>query len=121
MEISTDGAYTLQPGLQYPGNPLLRDHGEKLYNAKDPKRAAALLKEAGYKGEEFVIITNSSYQSMYKAAQVAAEQLKAAGFKVRVDVFDWATAMAKRQRQGRLECLVHRTGHAAPRSVPSRR
>jgi peptide/nickel transport system substrate-binding protein len=97
MEISTDGAYTLQPGLQYPGNPYYATNGEKLYNAKDPKRAAALLKESGYKGEEFVIITNSSYQSMYKAAQVAAEQLKAVGFKVRVDVFDWATAMARRK------------------------
>jgi peptide/nickel transport system substrate-binding protein len=97
MEIATDGAYTLQPGLQYPGNPYYVTTGEKLYNTKDPKRAEALLKEAGYKGEEFVIITNSSYQSMYKAAQVAAEQLKAVGFKVRVDVFDWATALQRRR------------------------
>jgi peptide/nickel transport system substrate-binding protein len=97
MEIATDGAYTLQPGLQYPGNPYYVTNGGKLYNVKDPKRAAALLKEAGYKGEELVIITNSSYQSMYKAAQVAAEQLKAVGFKVRVDVFDWATAIARRR------------------------
>jgi peptide/nickel transport system substrate-binding protein len=97
MEIATDGAYTLQPGLQYPGNPYYVTSGEKLYNVKDPKRSAALLKESGYKGEELVIITNSSYQSMYKAAQVAAEQLKAVGFKVRVDVFDWATAIARRR------------------------
>jgi peptide/nickel transport system substrate-binding protein len=97
MEISSDGSYTLQPGLQYPGNPYYVTDGEKLYNAKDPKRAAALLKEAGYKGEEFLIITNSSYQSMYKTAQIVAEQLKAAGFKVRVDVFDWATALQRRR------------------------
>jgi peptide/nickel transport system substrate-binding protein len=96
MEISTDGAYALQPGLQYPGNPYYVTDGKELYNQKNPKRAAALLKEAGYKGEEFVIITNSSYQSMYKAAQIVAEQLKAAGFKVRVDVFDWASAMKRR-------------------------
>lgn len=97
MEIATDGAYTLQPGLQYPGNPYYVTNGAALYNAKDPKRAAALLKEAGYKGEELVIITNSSYQSMYKAAQVVAEQLKAIGLKVRVDVFDWGTAMKHRR------------------------
>ena len=84
------------PGLQYPGNPYYVTDGKELYNAKDPKKAAALLKEAGYKGEELVIITNSSYQSMYKAAQIVSEQLKAVGFKVRVDVFDWATAMNRR-------------------------
>ena len=96
MEIATDGAYALQPGLQYPGNPYYVTDGKELYNANDPKKAAALLKEAGYKGEELVIITNSSYSSMYKAAQVVSEQLKAVGFKVRVDVFDWATAITRR-------------------------
>lgn len=97
MEIATDGAYSLQPGLQYPGNPYYVTDGKERYNVKDPERAKALLKEAGYKGEELVIITNSSYQSMYKAAQVVTEQLKAVGIKVRMDVFDWATAMARRQ------------------------
>ncbi len=97
MEIATDGAYTLQPGFQYPGNPYYVTNGEALYNVKDPKKAAALLKEAGYNGEELVIITNSSYQSMYKAAQVVAEQLKAIGLKVRLDVFDWGTAMKNRR------------------------
>jgi len=99
MEIATDGAYTLQPGLQYPGNPYYVKNGEALYNAKDPKKASALLKEAGYKGEELVIITNSSYQSMYKAAQIVSEQLKAIGMKVRVDVFDWATAINQRRNK----------------------
>jgi len=99
MEIATDGAYTLQPGLQYPGNPYYVTDGAALYNAKDPKKAAALLKEAGYKGEELVIMTNSSYQSMYKAAQIVSEQLKAIGMKVRVDVFDWATAINQRRNR----------------------
>ena len=97
MEIATDGAYTLQPGFQYPGNPYYVTNGAALYNVKDPKKAAALLKEAGYKGEELVIITNSSYQTMYKAAQIVAEQLKAIGIKVRVDAFDWGSAMNKRR------------------------
>ncbi len=97
MEIATDGAYVLQPGLQYPGNPYYVTTGAQYYNKKDQAGARKLLAEAGYKGEEIVIITNSSYQTMYKAAQVVAEQLKAVGFKVRVDVFDWATAMARRR------------------------
>ena len=97
MEIATDGAYAIQPSFQYPGNPYYVTNGAQFYNVKDPKKAAALLKESGYKGEELVIITNSSYQSMYKAAQIVSEQLKGIGMKVRVDVFDWATAMNRRR------------------------
>jgi peptide/nickel transport system substrate-binding protein len=33
---------------------------------------------------------------MYNAAVVVAEQLRAIGMKVRMDVFDWATAIARR-------------------------
>ena len=99
MEIATDGAYTLQPGLQYPGNPYYVTDGKQFYDQRDPKKAAALLKESGYKGEELVIITNSSYQSMFKAAQIVSEQLKAIGMKVRVDVFDWATAINHRRNK----------------------
>ncbi|MEO7242185.1 MAG: hypothetical protein ABIW85_04685, partial [Variovorax sp.] len=40
-----------------------------------------------------------SYQSMYKAAQIVSEQLKAVGMKVRVDVFDWATAINHRRNK----------------------
>jgi peptide/nickel transport system substrate-binding protein len=99
MEIATDGAYTLQPGLQYPGNPYYVTEGKQFYDVRDPKKAAALLKESGYRGEELVIITNSSYQSMFKAAQIVSEQLKAIGMKVRVDVFDWATAINHRRNK----------------------
>jgi peptide/nickel transport system substrate-binding protein len=36
---------------------------------------------------------------MYKAAQIVSEQLKAIGMKVRVDVFDWATAINHRRNK----------------------
>ena len=63
----------------------------------DPARARALLREAGYRDQELVIVTNSSYHSMYSAAVVVTEQLRAIGMKVRMDVFDWATAIARRR------------------------
>lgn len=97
MEIATDGSYDLQPGLQYPGNPYYTDAGKQYYNVHDPDRAKALLREAGYRDQELVIITNSSYNSMYSAAVVVTEQLRAIGMKVRMDVFDWATAIARRR------------------------
>jgi len=97
MEISSDGAYDLQPGFQYPGNPYYVTDGADRYNMKNPALAKQLLQQAGYKGEELVLMTNSSYRSMYNAAVVVSEQLKNVGIKVRMDVFDWATAIAKRK------------------------
>ena len=97
MEIATDGAFDLQPGLQYPGNPYYTDAGKQFYNVADPDKAKAMLRQANYGGQELVIITNSSYASMYNAAVVVTEQLRGIGLKVRMDVFDWATAIARRR------------------------
>lgn len=97
MEIATDGAYDLQPGIQYPGNPYYTEAGKQFYNVNDPDKAKALLRQANYQGQELVIITNSSYASMYNAAVVVTDQLRAVGLKVRMDVFDWASAIAKRR------------------------
>lgn len=99
MEIATDGAYDLQPGLQYPGNPYYTDAGKQFFNVNAPSRAQAMLRQANYQGQELVIITNSSFQSMYAAAVVVTEQLRAIGMRVRMDVFDWATAIARRRER----------------------
>lgn len=97
MEIATDGAFEMQPGLQYPGNPYYTDAGKQFFNVNDPARARALLRQANYQGQELVIVTNNSFASMYNAAVVMTEQLRAIGMRVRMDVFDWATAIARRQ------------------------
>jgi peptide/nickel transport system substrate-binding protein len=60
--------------------------------------AAKLLKEAGYDGSKPLrILTSRQYEFHYKMAQVAAEYLKAAGFKVELDVVEWATLTQRRQ------------------------
>jgi peptide/nickel transport system substrate-binding protein len=97
MEAATDGAYGLQPGFQYPGNPYYTDAGKERYNVHDPAQAKRLLQEAGYKGEEVVLITNSDYQNMYNTAIVMAEQMKALGLNVKVEVSDWPTQRQKRE------------------------
>ena len=92
-----DGAYKLQPGYQYPGNPYYTDAGKERYNVNDKEQAKRLLREAGYKGEELVLITNTDYQNMYNAALVMAEQLKAIGMTVKIEVSDWPTVRKKQQ------------------------
>jgi len=55
---------------------------------KDANRARALLREANYRNEEFIILTDSSFSNQKAAGEVAAEQLKAVGVNVRLNVVD---------------------------------
>jgi peptide/nickel transport system substrate-binding protein len=99
MEVASDGAYDLQPGYQYPGNPYYTEAGKQYYNVNDKKKAAELLKAAGYKGEEIVLMTLPAYQGIYDGSVVVAGELKAIGFNVRLDAVDLPT-MGTRQRKG---------------------
>jgi peptide/nickel transport system substrate-binding protein len=98
MDVATDGAFDLQPGFQYPGTPYYTDAGKQYYNVNDKKKAAELLKAAGYKGEEIVVMTLPAYQSMYDAAVVMVEQMKQIGFKVRMDPVDLPTGAARQRK-----------------------
>ena len=67
------------------------------YNVADPEGAAASAKAAGYDGSKPIrILTSRQYEFHYKMAQVAAEYLKLAGFKVDLQVVDWATLTQRR-------------------------
>jgi len=89
MESASDGAYRLNVGFQYPGQAQYTDAGKETYNQKNPAKAKQLLAESGYKGEEVIFLTNKDYTSMYNASLVMAEQLKAIGVNVKLDVVDW--------------------------------
>ncbi len=67
------------------------------YNIADPEGAAKAAEAAGYDGEKPIrILTSRQYEFHYKMAQVAAEYLKLAGFKVDMQVVDWATLTQRR-------------------------
>lgn len=67
--------------------------GADSYNQNDPERAKELLAEAGYDGEEIVLMVTRDYDYHYNAAIVTQSQLEAAGFNVKLDVYDWATVI----------------------------
>lgn len=102
MDAATDGNYRLNIGLQYPNQPAYTDAGKETYNQHDAVLAKKYLAESGYKGEPVVLLTNKDYASMYNAALVMAEQLKAIGIKAELKVVDWPTStqMAKTSRDG---------------------
>ena len=88
MDVAADGAFDLQPGYQYPGTPYFNEAGKQHYNVNDRKKAQALLKSSGYKGEEIVLMTLPAYQGIYDGSVVVAGQLKDIGFNVRLDPVD---------------------------------
>ena len=67
------------------------------YDQGDPEAAKALLEEGGYDGEEIVLQSNTNYDYMQNAILVLAEQLKAAGMNVRIDITDWTTNASNMQ------------------------
>jgi peptide/nickel transport system substrate-binding protein len=99
MAIAGEGLYRLTHGWQHPGTTYFAgDVGKEFYNQKNPAKAKQLLQEAGYKGEEIVFLTDSTYKNHQDTAVVASEQLKKAGFNIRLNVVDWPTAFEIRRK-----------------------
>jgi peptide/nickel transport system substrate-binding protein len=99
MDAATDGAYKLNVGFQFPGRTAYTDAGKETYNIKNPELAKKYLKEAGYKGEPVILMTNKDYTSMYNAAVVMAEELKAVGINAKLDVVDWPTSVQRQEKE----------------------
>jgi peptide/nickel transport system substrate-binding protein len=84
-------------GSLYPeGAPLHSTAGIDRYNQRNVARARELLAAAGYSGQPFRIITSQQYDFIYKAALVAADNLRAAGMTVEIVLMDWASVLERR-------------------------
>jgi peptide/nickel transport system substrate-binding protein len=83
-------------GSLYPKGTAYYDPETPGYNIHDPNKAGAMLKAAGYDGRPVRMLTTTQYDYMYKVAQVAQPNLEDAGFKVDMQVMDWATLLQKR-------------------------
>ena len=71
--------------------------GTELYNQADPEKAKQLIKEAGFDTNQPIrMLTSTQYEFHFKMAQVSAENLRDAGFKVDMQVVDWATLTQQR-------------------------
>ena len=74
--------------------------GVEAYDQKNKDKARRLLKEAGYTGQPVRWLTTQEYEHMYKTALVSKQQLEEVGFKIDLQVVDWATLV---QRRGKPE------------------
>lgn len=78
------------------GTPFYSTAGQDVYNKQDAKRGQDMAGKAGYKGDAIRILTSRQYEFHHTMVQVMAEQLRAAGFKVEMQVVDWATLVQRR-------------------------
>jgi peptide/nickel transport system substrate-binding protein len=99
----------LDPGLMMLESPWYTDAGIDRYNMKDPDLAKAKMTEGGYDGSPIRWLTTQEYSYMYGEATVAAQQLEEVGFKVDLQVTDWATVLERRAKPE--EWDIFGTGH----------
>jgi peptide/nickel transport system substrate-binding protein len=90
--------YRLDPGLFFQELPWHSKIGAAGYNQRDKDKARRLLKEAGYTGQPMRWIVTTEYEHHYKPAVVAKSQLEEVGFKIDLQVSDWATVVQRRNK-----------------------
>lgn len=88
--------YALAPEHFPKGSPFNSDAGKDKYSKGDAAGAKRLLAEAKYDGSPVRILNSKQFDFHHRMALVMAEQLKAAGFAVQLDVVDWATLIQRR-------------------------
>lgn len=92
-----DTRFFIAEGNHFPkGSPFYSTAGAEQYNQRNANKAKAAAEKAGYKGEPIRVLTSRQYDFHYNMALLMAEQLKRAGFKVDLNVVDWATLVQRR-------------------------
>jgi peptide/nickel transport system substrate-binding protein len=77
------------------------DAGSEPYKGpRDYKKAEALFKEAGYKGEPITILHATDHAAINPSSQVMIQQLRKAGFlNLDVQAMDWGSVVARRAKK----------------------
>ncbi|MCW5254872.1 ABC transporter substrate-binding protein [Verminephrobacter aporrectodeae] len=78
------------------GSPFYSTAGADQYNQRNAARARDAAAQAGYQGAPVRVLTSRQYDFHYNMAQLMAGQLRRAGFRVELDVVDWATLVQRR-------------------------
>jgi peptide/nickel transport system substrate-binding protein len=97
--IGNPAFFRVDGALYFPEQGIFHTQGGvTAYNQKNKERARTLLKEAGYAGSPVRWITTKEYDYMYNSALVAKQQMEEVGFKVDLQVVDWATVVQRRNK-----------------------
>ena len=102
--------YRIDPSLAAPETPWFSDAGKDVWNKPDPEKAKALLKEGGYDGTPVRWLSTKEYFYNYNAAVVYKQQLEAIGFKIDLQIMDWATLIKRRSDPKEYDVFITGTG-----------
>jgi len=84
----------------YPCGTAYADENTGYFTGKAQiKKARAMLKEAGYDGTPIVLMRPTDLSVIAKIPLVAEQQLKQAGFNVKLEQMDWASLVARRAKK----------------------
>ncbi len=98
-QVGTPGMYKFCKSMFPCGTPFASDSTGIYTGTADPKKAAQLLKDAGYNGQPIVLMRPTDLAGIAKLPLVAKQQLEAAGFKVDMQQMDWSTLLARRAKK----------------------
>jgi len=87
--------WRLDPSLMVREQPLWSDVGDALYRKQDVERAKTLMREAGYAGQPVRWLSSMAIPAYGISAQVAKTMLERAGFKVDLQMLDFATLLGR--------------------------
>ncbi len=107
--IGNPDLYTLVPNLYQKGTTWYSEGGKQWYNQRNPERAKQLMAEAGYKGETVRWLTTQQFDWMFKSSTVAVDQLQKVGFKMDMQLYEWAGVIERRAKPAEWEFFT--TGH----------
>ncbi len=106
-----DTRFFVAEGNHFPkGSPFYATAGTDQYNQRNAPKAKEMAAKAGYKGEPIRVLTSRQYDFHYNMALLMAEQLKRAGFKVDLNVVDWATLVQRRNDSKLWDIYVTHSG-----------
>lgn len=103
--------FALAPSHFPKGSPFYSEAGGDKYSKGDAAGAKKLLAEAKYDGTPLRLLNSMQYDFHHRMALVMAEQLKAAGFNVKLDVVDWATLVQRRADPAVWDVYITHSAH----------
>ncbi|MFF5995829.1 ABC transporter substrate-binding protein [Lysinibacillus sp. KU-BSD001] len=104
--------YSLSPSYLSEGQTQwTTEAGAEYYNQANAEKAKKLLEEAGYNGEEIVLLTTKDYNEMYTGTLVIQEQLRQLGMNVRVDNYDFPTFLETKGDTSKWDMFLASTGY----------
>ena len=95
--VGNKAFYKIDPSIFFPESSLHSVKGTEAYNVHDVAKAKQLMSAAHYNGKPIRILTTKDYPEFYNGAVALASQLEAVGFKVEIQVYDWATVLQRRE------------------------